>query len=61
MLKVNLKTFPQVVTRTKGNSSLLRITLMTTQEMPSWGHPGLDYNNSKAFLHLCLEMSIILF
>ena len=59
MLKVNFKTCPQVVTWTKGNSSLLHIALMIIQEMPSRGHPGLDYNNSKAVLHLCLEMSIL--
>ena len=50
-----------MVTWTKGNASLLDIAHMIIQEMPPWGHPGLDYNNSKAFLHLCLEMSIILF
>ena len=36
----------QVVTWTKGNASLLHIALMIIQEMPPWGDPGLDYNNS---------------
>ena len=55
MLKVNLKTCPQVVIWTKGNSSLLHIALMTIQEMPSWSHPGLDYNNSKSISSLLLR------
>ena len=38
---------------------------MTIQEIPSWGHPGLDFNNAKALLWgisslVLMEMSVII-
>ena len=38
---------------------------MTIQEIASWGHPGLDFDNSKAFLPgisslVLIDMTIIL-
>ena len=49
MLKVNLKTCPQVVTWTKGNSSLLHIALVTIQEMPHGATLGLIITIQKHF------------
>ena len=41
--------------------ALLHVALINIHDMPSRGHPKIDYDKSKAclFLHLYLEMSIM--